>query len=126
MRKSTPERSLRDVRRERVAALRTLSFATAGPRILGRRMRLGGVEVGGMLVAELVGMLRDECYDRVADTLQRALDRADADVGLTIHERTAVLDVLDDPPPGLAQLRSALLDDYVWRVRQGLDEQRVG
>jgi hypothetical protein len=88
-------------------------------------MRLGGVEVGDVLVAELVGMLRDECYDRVADTLQRALDRADADVGLTIHERTAVLDVLDDPAPGLAQLRSALLDDYVWRVRHGLDEQRV-
>jgi hypothetical protein len=43
-----------------------------------------------------------------------------AEVGLTIRERTAILDVLDDPPQGLEELRAVLLREHVGRVRDGL------
>jgi hypothetical protein len=44
-----------------------------------------------------------------------------ADVALTILERGTIVWVLDDPPAGeLAALRAVLLDEHVWRVREGL------
>jgi hypothetical protein len=43
------------------------------------------------------------------------------DVALTILEREAIVWVLDDPPAGeLAALRGLLLEEHVWRVREGL------
>ena len=43
-----------------------------------------------------------------------------AEVGLTIPALIAVLTVLDDPPKGLAQLRAVLLQEEVWRQRDGM------
>ena len=86
-------------------------------------MRIGGVGVSVPLVAELVSLLRDDYYDKAADTLENALGRDALDVGLTINERNAILDVLDDPPAGLEELRSVLLEEYVWRVRHGLESR---
>jgi hypothetical protein len=45
--------------------------------------------------------------------------------GLTIRERTAVLDVLDDPAAGLEQLRGVLVAEHTRRIRQGLAPARM-
>ena len=42
-------------------------------------------------------------------------------LALTSDERTVMLNSLDDPPEGLAELRGVLVNDYEWRQREGLD-----
>jgi hypothetical protein len=41
-------------------------------------------------------------------------------VALTVAEREQVLRGLDDPRSGLTELRSVLLREHEWRVREGL------
>jgi hypothetical protein len=62
--------------------------------------------------------LRRADFAHQADTLEGALVAQQAEVGLTIPDRIAVL--LDDPPKGLAQLRAVLLQEEVWRQREGM------
>jgi uncharacterized protein (DUF1778 family) len=88
-------------------------------------MLVAGVEIENEVVEELVSMLREEYYVNAADTLEHALVEDRAEVGLTIRERTAILDVLDDPPADLAQLRRVLLVEHQWRLRTGLAPRRV-
>jgi hypothetical protein len=83
-------------------------------------MLVADIKIERGSVALLIALLRDEYYSEAANTLETALlDRAGG-VGLTIRERMAVLDVLDDPPSGaLARLRGVLLEEHVGRVRVG-------
>jgi hypothetical protein len=41
-------------------------------------------------------------------------------LALTIDERAIILAALEDPPDGLAELRSVLLNEHQWRQREGL------
>ena len=41
-------------------------------------------------------------------------------LALTIPEREAIIRALEDPPPGLEQLRAVLLREHVWRRAEGL------
>ena len=87
-------------------------------------MLLAGIEVEDEAVARLARLLHDDYYHHVGDKLEQALDdRAEA-LGLTIPERNAVLDVLDDPPASLTSLRDVLFNEYVWRVQNGLEKRR--
>ena len=45
-------------------------------------------------------------------------------LALTIDERAVILDALDDPPDGLAELRGVLMNEHEWRQREGLDSLR--
>ena len=72
-------------------------------------MRLAGVDLTNDLVAELVSLLRHEVYVSPADKLDAALAAHEPEVGLSVNERNAILDVLDDPHGGLVELREVLL-----------------
>ena len=41
--------------------------------------------------------------------------------GLGVADREAILRVLEDGPDGFSELRAVLLQEHVWRVREGLD-----
>jgi hypothetical protein len=41
-------------------------------------------------------------------------------LALTIPEREMIIRALDEPPPGLQELRAVLLREHVGRVRDGL------
>ncbi len=41
-------------------------------------------------------------------------------LGLSIAERETIIRALDDPPPGLEELRGVLLAEHVGRKREGL------
>ena len=88
-------------------------------------MLLAGIEITTELVAELASRLRDEYYVNAADTLDHALETNQAHVSLTIRQRTAILDVLDDPPAAFEELRVVLLNEHTWRIREGLAPGRV-
>jgi hypothetical protein len=51
----------------------------------------------------------------------QTLDDGVSLLALTIDERAIILDSLDDPPEGLAELRAVLLNEHRWRQREGLD-----
>ena len=91
--------------------------------IVSRRMRLAGLEIAEDAVAELVWQLRDQVYVNQAEKLDAALARGRPEVALSINDRNAILDVLDDPPTGLERLREVLLAEYVWRVQIGLERR---
>ena len=41
-------------------------------------------------------------------------------LALTIPERETIIQALDDPPPGMEELRAVLLREHVGRARDGL------
>ena len=55
-----------------------------------------------------------------AEQLERAYDREARIVALEISGREAILRVLEDCPEELAELRATLLQEHVWRQREGL------
>ena len=81
-------------------------------------MRLCGLGITDDCVLHLVTRLRRADFAHQADTLEGLWWRSKP--GLTIPDRIAVLTVLDDPPKGLAQLRAVLLQEDVWRQREGM------
>ena len=83
-------------------------------------MFIAGINIGRVAVEELIERLREDYYFKAAATLAAALEQDKPAVGFTIRERTAVLDVLDDPPSELEQLRGVLMDEHEWRVSHGL------
>lgn len=83
-------------------------------------MQLAGIPVRYSVVLELISMLRRGDYAHTADTLEGALATHQRDVALTINDRIAILNVLDDPPPGLEELRAVLLQEHAWRQHQRL------
>ena len=66
---------------------------------------------------EALARLRAE----LAERLERALDDEVKVLALTIDDRAVILRALDDPPEELAELRAVLLNEHVWRQREGLD-----
>jgi hypothetical protein len=73
------------------------------------------------VVLELAVLLRRDGFTDTAESLEGAVAANLPDVALTILEREAIVWVLDDPPAGeLAALRGLLLEEHVWRVREGL------
>lgn len=83
-------------------------------------MQLAGFAVDDEHVLELVELLRDAGYDETAERLRWAVRYGDELIGLRIADRLAILDVLDDAPEGLADLRGVLTSEHRWRVRHGL------
>jgi len=83
-------------------------------------MMLAGISVPDKLVLELAGMLRNAGLDQTAATLETAYDAERRIVALTITDRESILRALEDCPDGLGELRSVLLREHEWRVREGL------
>lgn len=83
-------------------------------------MQLAGFAVEDELVLDLVELLRDAGYEQTAERLKWAVRYGDELVGLRIADRLAILDVLDDAPEGLNDLRGVLTSEHRWRVRHGL------
>lgn len=82
-------------------------------------MELAGFDVADEHVLELVGLLENAGYDETVERLAYALKYGD-EVGLTIADRLAILDVLRDAPEGLAGLHDVLASEHRWRIRHGL------
>jgi hypothetical protein len=83
-------------------------------------VRLAGVSVREENVADLARLLLDAGFEETADVLLVALDAAQDLVAVSPADRHAMLQALDDPPHGLAELRGALLAEREGRVRDGL------
>ena len=83
-------------------------------------MWLAGISVADPVVLDLVGRLREAELDRPADHLERTLARGARIVALDVEDREAILQVLDDCPDALHELRSVLVDERLWRARDAL------
>jgi hypothetical protein len=100
---------------------RTQVYADAAiEHVYDRPMMVAGVSVPDAAVLELTRRLRDAGLDDAAERLERAYDMQAKIVGLTVPEREAVLRVLEDAADDLAELRAVLVQEHVWRKRQGL------
>ena len=82
---------------------------------------LAGIPFPADSTAELATMVRAAGADELADRRERALADQVNLLALTIDERAVILDQLEDPPEGLAELRAVLLGEHEWRRRTGLD-----
>ena len=80
-------------------------------------MFLTGVNVPDRLVLELA---RRVDYEDLQTTLRSVLARDIHVLALEVHERDMILRALEDPPAGLEELRAVLLQEHVWRQREGL------
>jgi hypothetical protein len=83
-------------------------------------IKLAGLPVKKRIVLDLATMLRRADYGHTADTLEGATVTDQADIALTVDDRIAILDLLDDPPDGLTELRATLLQEHVGPKRDGL------
>jgi hypothetical protein len=83
-------------------------------------VRLAGVSVASRDVALLAELLLAAGCEDTADVLLLALDAEQDLVPLSVEDREAILRVLEDPPPALAELRGVLLAEHKGRVRDGL------
>ena len=83
-------------------------------------MMIAGIRVRDEAILGLAWLLHDAGFEDTTETLVAALEEQRNVVALTIDDREAILRALDDPPHGLAELRSVLLEEQVWRVREGL------
>jgi len=83
-------------------------------------MMLAGIPVADKNVLELARLLREAGFDDGAERLEGAWDAETKVLALTIEDRERILRALDDPPDGLAELRSVLLVEHEWRRREGL------
>jgi uncharacterized protein (DUF1778 family) len=75
-------------------------------------VRLAAISVREENVADLARLLLDAGFDDTADVLLVALDAEQDLVALSAADREAILQVLDDPPDGLAELRVAVLAEH--------------
>ncbi len=80
-------------------------------------MFLAGIPVHDDLILELARLVDD---DALADRLEAAYGREVKVLGLDIPERETIIRALEDPPPGLEELRGVLLREHEWRRREGL------
>ncbi|HVM12636.1 MAG TPA: hypothetical protein VM638_09220, partial [Actinomycetota bacterium] len=72
-------------------------------------------------VQELAHLVRAAGDTDLAGRLERAVTDNVKLLALTIPERAAILNVLDDPPDELAELRGVLMTDMLWRRDHGLE-----
>ena len=64
--------------------------------------------------------LREAELVNTAELLEGAYDREARIVALDIPDREAILRVLEDCPEQMLDLRATLLQEHVWRQREGL------
>lgn len=84
---------------------------------------VAGVRLAREQMLELAAMLARDGFDHAARVLLDAVTTGQEFVALTTDEREAILAVLDRPPPGLVDLRSALFSELNWR--RGMDDEEV-
>jgi hypothetical protein len=82
-------------------------------------MWLAGVPVSDEHVVELVRRLHASDLADHADHLERALDRGARIVALDVSDREAIIQALEGCPESLADLRGVLVDEHLWRAREG-------
>jgi hypothetical protein len=75
---------------------------------------LAGIPVRRELVEWIAAEVPD---DPAGDRLRRALDNDTRILGLENEDRERLLRALEDCPDGLGELRSALLQEHVARIR---------
>jgi hypothetical protein len=92
------------------------TLVTAAER--NRGMLVGGVPIDERLLRELARVVDRNLAQRLDTAL---LYRAQV-LGLTVDERAAILKALENPPPGLEELRSTLLQDPRWRLSERLGQ----
>jgi hypothetical protein len=80
-------------------------------------MMLAGVPVRDDLVLELARLTSDE---ELAEKLERACSNEAKVLALDFQDRDSILAALEDPPPGLEELRGVLLGEREWRTRERL------
>jgi hypothetical protein len=76
-----------------------------------------GVPLSPRVLLELAGLLEDE---QLAGRLRDAHERRVIAFALEPDEAEAILLALDDPPPGLEELRNVLLREIAPRRAEGL------
>ena len=77
-------------------------------------MWVAGVSVRNDLVTVLARMLELHGAEDIATTLHVAVATSRAIPTLTMEDRQHIVDVLEDPPVGLAELRDVLLGELAW------------
>ena len=80
---------------------------------------LAGVPVDAGSVAELARIVRVAGAAELAERLEHAVGDGVSLLALTIDERAIILDQLEDPAEGLAELRGVLVDEHQWRQAGG-------
>ena len=100
--------------------LRTLPPSQRHERLRSSVTLLAGIPVADRAVLHLAASLREAEFVGTAVRLERAYDREARIVALDIPDREAILRVLEDCPEELAELRATLLQEHVWRQREGL------
>ena len=83
-------------------------------------MFLAGCPVNDKLVLTIAAKLRDAGIDKTAERLETAYDRETMVLALNIRERDEILDALVDCPDELAELRSVLVQQRIWRGVEGI------
>ena len=81
---------------------------------------LAGVPVPDARVLKLARRLSASEFDELANRLEGAWRREVKVFALAVDEREAILLVLDDGPEEFGELRGVLLQEHVWRQREGL------
>ncbi len=82
-------------------------------------MWLAGIPVADKTVLWLAASLREAELVDTAERLEYAYDREARTVALDVPDREAILRVLEECPEGLVELRATLLQEHVWRQREG-------
>ena len=80
-------------------------------------VHIAGIPVRAELLIDLARLVDD---DKLASRLENAYSREERVLGLSLAERETQLVALDDPPPGLEELRAELLGELVRWKRDGL------
>jgi hypothetical protein len=73
---------------------------------------LAGISLSDDLVVELAKRLQRDRAERTAQVLLSAAARGRSAAVLDSHDRKNILAALDNPPPGLEELRGALLKEH--------------
>ena len=76
---------------------------------------VAGIRISREQTLELAAMLTRDGSDRTARVLLTAITEGHEFVALTMGDREAILAVLDRPPEGLVDLRTALFAELNWR-----------
>ena len=76
---------------------------------------VAGIRISREQTLELAAMLTRDGSDRTARVLLTAITEGHEFVALAMGDREAILAVLDRPPEGLVDLRTALFAELNWR-----------
>ena len=81
---------------------------------------LAGLPVRGADALVLVRLLERAGEFDTAARISKAVTAEAPDAALSIEDREAILFALSECPDGLLELRATLLQEAVWREREGL------